>query len=192
MLRELTPREGRKIYKYCAPLDFPRSELKPVHIVYRLLKRGDYHAYVYQVPTDTVPQGEIRAYAFMLECEHGALLDYFAVLSPHKGAGNGSAAIKELAQKVQGHMMLEVERVELAADEQDAAMRRRRIDFYAKNGGHLTDICTDIFTIPFRMMYFGEEMSTEEAAEKTRVLYNKMFGERIAKKYSRIFEHPAE
>jgi len=190
MIEELTPQEGRKIYKFCAPLDFPKSELKPVNIVYRLLKRGDYHAYAYKVPTEQVLKGEFRAYAYVLQGDGAALLDYYAVFLPHRGAGNGSNAIKEIAAAVDGHLVFEVERPELAQTPEEETTRRRRIDFYLRNGAHITDVCTELFTVPFRIMYFGDEMSEYEVQEKVAMLYDRMFGAKIAARYSKIFVEP--
>jgi GNAT superfamily N-acetyltransferase len=86
------------------------------------------------------------------EIEAGCLLGgvlYLAVLPERRGRGLGKQVYKLLFERIlercrkenmkSAGMIYEVERPELAVDEEDRALRQRRLDFYIRMGGRVLE-----------------------------------------------------
>ena len=138
-LRELNFEELKKLYAGRMQNDFPFSEIKPLELLEKQYKKGQCKAY------ELILGGEPKAYAvFQIPDEGDAwLLDYLAVFSSERGKGYGSKMLSAIKTDLPaGAVMLEIERTDLAANEEELKTRTRRKAFYLKNGVTETGVTT--------------------------------------------------
>ena len=119
--------------------DFPAAERKPLALLRRLWREGICSAWA------LLDDGTRRAYAVLEQPPTGdaCLLDYLAVDASVRGRGFGGEMLRRLtAAHPQGVILLEIERVERAADAAQLAERTRRRRFYLQNGVYPTGVFT--------------------------------------------------
>lgn len=144
--------EAEIIQTYNIPMqqDFPPSEIKPLDTILRLSKAGEYLCY------GAYEENVCQAYAYFMKhpSEPVMLLDYFAVIQSGRGQGIGSRVLKSVLAHVgeEVTVIIEAESPELAEDETQLQLRKRRIAFYEKNGMLLTDIAAEAFGVGFAIL----------------------------------------
>lgn len=128
------------LYHTAMAADFPAAERKPLPLLQRLWQEGVCSAWALQDEA-----GARCAYAVLEQPPQAdvCLLDYLAVDAARRGQGLGSDMLRRLAELLpQCAVLLEIERVERAADEAQLAERTRRRRFYLRAG-----VCpTGVFT----------------------------------------------
>ncbi len=144
-LRVLNETELRLVYIYDAHCDFPESELKPWEVVEKLNREGNYE------PIGFFEGEEMVAYALQVIRNGGksVLLDYLAVIPKYRDRGIGSAVLKQLCEHYRGkaeYIVIESEHPDEAPDKTSAL---RRLDFYRRAGGILTDTQVRLFGVLF-------------------------------------------
>ncbi len=128
------------LYQTAMAEDFPAAERKPLPLLRRLWREGVCSAWAL-----LDDDGTRRAYAVLEQPPSGVacLLDYLAVDASVRGRGFGGEMLRQLASAhPRGAIMLEIERVERAADAAQLAERTRRRRFYLQNGVHPTGVFT--------------------------------------------------
>lgn len=131
MIRKLDAQTLSELYEREMKDTFPRAELKPLKAMLRMQADGKYDVVGY-----FDEEGEQLAYACLCTAAEPVLLDYLAVTAAHRGEGIGSRFLSALlAEKtLYPAIMLEIEAVSDALDEEDHAMRARRQHFYERLG----------------------------------------------------------
>lgn len=90
-----------------------------------------------------------------------ALLDYFAILDEKRGQGIGSRAIKALQKIYTGkRFILEIETTKKTCS--DLELRKKRKEFYLRNGLHTMDFDVILFGVEMEMLSNAEYLDFEE------------------------------
>ncbi|MEG1479054.1 MAG: GNAT family N-acetyltransferase [Clostridiales bacterium] len=170
-IKELSWAEVCEIYNEHYVIDFPKDERKKIDHIERLLKEDNYVCY------GLFENNVMRAYAFLCKNKDSKnmILDYLSVISNYRGSGYGSAFLK-LLKGVCGNfqgLILEVESVDHAIDEEDKKIRERRMAFYFDNGLKPTKISTSVKGVVFSIIYypFDEKWDNESLFADLNQLY---------------------
>lgn len=169
--RLLTDAELAEVYKTHMTRDFPPAELKPLKALQTLTGQGFYSSYgLFD------PQGRLMAYALYWAAgpDHRyVMLDYFAVLPHLRNTGVGSALLGDMLSRfcVGGRGVFGEVEIPDTGDAQVDALRRRRLDFYARAGLRSMGYTTKIFTVPFLVLAYGPEISGDDLMETHRAIY---------------------
>lgn len=168
-LKLLNKEELTALYNAELVYDFPKSELKPVRAMHRLMDMGIYE------PMLVLEDGEAIGYAmvWLPPCRRGALLEYFGVLRGKRNAGLGTAILHLLAEKY-GQIFGEAE-APTSDDSAENDLRRRRIGFYLRNGLRLLDYECALFGVHFNCLYLGPETDDRRIEELHRSVYATYF-----------------
>ncbi|MEY8427261.1 GNAT family N-acetyltransferase [Lachnospiraceae bacterium 46-15] len=176
MLKELSREEMRTLYYERMQGDFPPAELKPWKRIAEMLGEGIYFAYGF------CEEGRIIAYAFFVVQGASVLLDYYAVSQEARGTGIGSRFLRllkeELRRKDICTLIAEVENPDFAKSEAEREERKRRIRFYEKNGLILTEFCSCLFGVEYRIMYFPVQDGAGGIWAALDRIYHAMFDEK--------------
>lgn len=131
MIQKLDAQALTELYEREMKDTFPRAELKPLKAMLRMQAEGKYDVLGYYDE-----QGEQLAYACVCKAAEPVLMDYLAVTAAHRGEGIGSKFLSALmnARDLYPSIMLEIEAVDDAQDEDDHATRSRRQHFYERLG----------------------------------------------------------
>ena len=162
-------REVVEVYNSCMKRDFARNELRPLVSIRLSWKRNAYDVY-FMTDGDMV-----LGYACLVRNGDDLLLDYLAIAKEHRDKGLGSTFLKQLAACLSGAdcVVCEVENPESAANENDRALRERRLQFYLRNGFNKTEVTSTVFGVDYCIlaMQDDEVHSTEEIREIYSGLY---------------------
>lgn len=185
-LKPLNKTELEELYHTEMTFDFPKSELKPLSGMLRLMDLGRYE------PLLAVENNEPMGYAMMWPTLDGtgALLEYLGVL---RGKRNGGAGTKilELLKKRYGQLVGEVETLE-SSDSAENDIRRRRVEFYLRNGFRILDYECALFGVHFNCIYFGNEEDDYKVQEMHRNIYAGYFSEKHLERYIQLPLAPGE
>ena len=148
MIRRLDAKTLTKVYEQSMQEAFPPEELKPLKNMLEMQAEGFYDVWGYY------PNGELVAYACVCSHQTPVLLDYYAVVESYRGQGHGSAFLQALAadRERYGSMMMEVEAVASALDEDDCVKRARRLAFYERLGFRLTVTEASVFGVHYQVL----------------------------------------
>ena len=168
----------RRVYSAQMTGDFPPDELKPLAIIEKALAEGNYCCY------GAFCEGEIIAYAFFVQMERLALLDYYAVKREVRDRGIGGRFLKALmtdALRGMDCVLLEAEDPDRASNETDHSNRQRRIRFYLRNGLEDTGVRTCINGVPYRVLTLpvGREVSPQQVRQAYASLYHAMLPRKL-------------
>lgn len=148
-MRKLDYNEFKNLYKDRMVEDFPFYERRPLFTIKSKYKKGQYACFVLE------EEKEIQAYATFAwkDKKKVWLLDYFAVDKSQRGSGIGSKFIEEIKETMDtGLILLECEMVEDAEDLPTRKIRKKRIDFYKKNGVEMTDVEISLLGYKYNIM----------------------------------------
>lgn len=142
-----------ELYQNCLLVDFPPAELKPLATIQTLMEQGLYECYgLYE-------DGDLKAYAFLAKSTSGTcvLLDYYAVCAPYRSMAYGSQFLTLLKNHCHHYkgIIAEVETIEAASDDEERAIRERRVAFYKRNGISSTGLAFDLFGVDLSIYYFA-------------------------------------
>ena len=148
-LKVLNREELTALYNTEIAGDFPKTELKPLRAMLRLMDKGCY------APLLALEGEEPLGYALMWLPRDGggALLEYLGVLRGKRNGGLGAQILSTLGERY-GQLFGEVE----IPDSEDAAendLRRRRIGFYLRNGFRELNYECALFGVHFKCLYWG-------------------------------------
>ncbi len=175
--------EIKEIYFSHMQEAFPQSELRPYKNIELLTNRGDYECY------GLYNDASLIAYAFFAKTKNGnySLLDYYAVLSGQRGQGIGSLFFPLLCEKMAltSGFLIEVESIESTDDPAEKKLRRRRIDFYKKNGCMMTGVKCLLYGVDFSIMLrpiSSSCLSDENTLTELEKIYHTMFDDELYKR----------
>ena len=185
-LKLLNKEELTEIYNGEMVDDFPKSELKPLRAMLRLMDMGRYE------PLLVTEKGEALGYAlvWLPRNREGGLLEYFGVLRGKRSGGLGSRILSLLAERY-GQLFGEAE----APDSDDPAendLRRRRIGFYERNGFRVLDYQCALFGVHFNCLYRGPEEDDRAVEVLHRSVYADYFSPEHMERYIQLPLRPGE
>lgn len=144
---------------------FPLNERKPFYLIKQ--KAAGSESDVWMLDQG----GEFMGLAITMNADDLVLLDYFAIHENKRGGGYGSKALKKLREYYDGkRFFLEIESVYEEAE--DIEIRKRRKNFYLRNGLIEIGIIAKLFGVNMELLGFGCRVSFEEY----RGLYRRIYG----------------
>lgn len=173
-IKEMNKEQLDNLYEEHLVFDFPKEELKSLAMLQSYMDKGQYTVYgMYE-------EDELLAYAMFvhLEGHNISLLDYFACNRNKRSCGYGTKMLGMLqkAADVDG-FIIEVESVRTAANEEEVALRERRIAFYERNGLRRTNIRTCVYGVEFEILYLPIGLNIDDGLlyEQIEKIYIQMF-----------------
>ncbi len=185
-LKLLNKEELVQLYNDEMVFDFPKSELKPVRAMLRLMDEGKYE------PLLVLEDGEAIGYAmvWLPPSREGALLEYFGVLRGKRNGGLGTRILHILAERY-GQIFGEAE-APTSDDPAENDLRRRRIAFYLRNGLRVLDYECALFGVHFNCLYLGPEADDRKIEKLHRSVYADYFSPEHMEKYVQLPLRPGE
>lgn len=151
---------------------FPEAERKPFSIIERKAAMGS-------VEILLVKEGSRRAgFAITALSSDAVLLDYFAIAEDFRGQGIGTDAFLLLRELYSDKcFFLEIE--ETDGTDEGAAERRRRKEFYLRNGMFETKIHIELFGVPFEVLASDPDVDYELCRQLYRELLGPAYGNMV-------------
>ena len=168
-LKLLSKEELERLYRTEMVFDFPKSELKPLSGMLRLIDLGLYE------PLLAVEDGEPLGYAMIWRTQdgRGALLEYLGILRGKRNGGLGGKLLA-LLEKRYSHLFGEVETQD-SPDPAENELRRHRVGFYLRNGFRVLDYECALFGVHFNCIYCGPETDDGKVQAMHRDVYASYF-----------------
>lgn len=143
-LRELSLEELRRLHETELQEAFPPEELKPYAAMEKLHQSGAYH------PIGAWEGEELLGYAILWESPDKTyvLIDYLGVTASRRNGGLGGKILKLLQEEFQNWDGIIVESEAPDGGEHDE-LRRRRMDFYRRNGFVFQDYDCNLFGVHY-------------------------------------------
>lgn len=166
---ELTVGQIIRIYRKYMVNDFPSDELKPLLIILKGKRKGKY------VCLGLEKDNEIVGYAFFVKINNDYLFDYLAVRKDERNKNYGSTFIKLLKEKFAdaNSVIGEVENPDYADDDDIRNLRKRRINFYLRNG--LTDTGLKARTFGVEYLILEMDLGKTHTNDDIKDLYQKEY-----------------
>ena len=187
-LRELTAQELKHLHKTELREAFPPEELKPYAAMRKLMKSGAYQ------PVGAFEGENLVGYALLWRDPTGqhVLIDYLGVTKTRRNGGLGGQILELLAQRFHSLDGIIVESEAPEGGETDA-LRRRRMDFYRRNGFVFLDYDCVLFGVHYAVCLRSPNGKGTEAAalEAHKALYRSQFPGWAYKKFIQIHRDPA-
>ncbi len=185
-LKLLNKKELTRLYQTEMVFDFPKSELKPLSGMLRLMDMGRYE------PLLALEDGEALGYAmiWLAGDGEGALLEYLGVLRGKRNGGLGTRLLTTL-EKRYGQLFGEVEAPD-SSDEEENQLRRRRMGFYQRNGFRVLDYECALFGVHFNCIYRGAETDDRKVQAMHRSVYGDYFSSKHMERYIQLPLSPGE
>lgn len=147
---------------------FPKSEKRPFRMILKGREAGNC-----EILAIESEEGAFLGLAITMLYGELVLLDYFAINPTYRGTGVGSEVLKKLQKRYEGsRFLLEIESTigaeatpEAAADPgeaEEAAIRRRRKEFYLRGGMQPADFLVNYFGVEMELMTYRCSVTFEE------------------------------
>lgn len=167
---------------------FPREELKPFAAMKKLVQAGAYH------PVGAWEGEDLVGYALLWESPGGkyVLIDYLGVTARRRNQGLGGEILRLLREKFASLEGIIVESEAPEGDEKDP-LRRRRMDFYRRNGFVFLDYDCVLFGVHYAVCLCSPNGKGTEAETMAahRALYASQFARWAYKRFIQIPRDPA-
>lgn len=185
-LKLLNQEELTQLYYDEMIFDFPKSELKPLRSMLRLMDMGRYE------PLLVLEDGVSVGYAMMWlpAGGRGGLLEYLGVLRGKRGGGLGGRILALLAHRY-GQLFGEAEAPD-SGDPAENNLRRRRIAFYQRSGFRVLDYDCALFGVHFVCLYLGSEQDDRKIERLHRGVYADYFSPEHMARYVQLPLRPGE
>ena len=185
-LKLLNKEELTGLYNGELVYDFPKTELKPLRAMLRLMDMGQYD------PLLVTEAGEAVGYAmvWLPRERNGALLEYLGVLRGKRNGGLGSRILTLLAQRY-GQLFGEAE-APSSDDEAENDLRRHRIGFYERNGFRVLDYECALFGVHFNCLYRGPETDDRKVEQLHQSVYADYFTPAHMERFIQLPLRPGE
>lgn len=152
---------------------FPRYERKPFAVIRRMNKEGRTDVWLAE------RDGRFAGLAATINGSDTILLDYLAVHEKLRGQGAGSAMLQALLSHYDGRgLFVEIE----AADRDDPTWeKRRRKDFYLRNGMMDLHVIAILFGVRMELLGHGCKLDFDSYREFYRIHYNTWAAEHVVR-----------
>lgn len=155
---------------------FPASERKPVAMILKSYRKGKSDIWC------AVEGGRFAGMAITINSADTVLLDYLAVCKRCRNGGIGSGILRQLREKYTGRgLFIEIENP--YADCPDCELRRRRKDFYLRNGFVPMEVMVYLFGVEMELLGIGCRLSYEQYHAFYRDNYNPWAAEHITESH---------
>lgn len=185
-LKLLNKEELTRLYQTEMVFDFPKSELKPLSGMLRLMDLGRYE------PLLALEGDEPLGYAlvWLSQDREGVLLEYLGILRGKRNGGLGGKLLALLGERYRG-MFGEVEALD-SPDKAENELRRHRVGFYLRNGFRLLDYECALFGVHFNCIYHGLETDDRKVQAMHRSVYADYFSPGHMERYIQLPLAPGE
>ena len=137
---------------------FPEVERKPLELIETLSALGKMEMLA------ITENEEFLGLAINMMTGKTALLDYFAIAPGRRGGGIGSRSLKLLLERFHNQKYIfEIEKQDEQA--KNAAERKRRKEFYLRNGLKETGVFVNVYKTDFELLTPDGELNFEEYTE---------------------------
>ena len=173
-LRDLSPDEMREVYNSHMINVFPANELKPCESIYQEMLEDKFLA------CGLFAGEELVAYMFTA-CMPGRpqlFGQYVVVKEEYRSMGVGGVLMDEVCRHYAGYrcVMADVEDPDFAGDDEDSALRERRIRFYTRNGFRRTKVKAHVYGVDYEIIVRAIDADVDDAEvfEATNAIYESM------------------
>ena len=191
-LRELDLEELKWLHDREMKEAFPAEELKPYAAMEALCRSGLYH------PVGAWEGDDLLGYAVLWESPGGkyVLIDYLGVTASRRNGGLGGQILQLLKEKFRDWDGIIVESEAPDGGEQDS-LRKRRMDFYRRNGYAFLDYDCALFGVHYAVCLCSPNGKGTQAGtmEAHKALYRRQFSQWAYDRYIQIPrdpEHPLQ
>jgi len=189
-LNKLSAAQLADLYQIHMKRDFPPEELKPLKAMLTLMEQGRYDA------LGLYDGEELLGYALLwMEPDVPfALLDYLGTLDGKRGRGLGSTMLDLLADYYKDYRGIfgEAEAPE-NGDPAGEGLRRRRLDFYLRNGFRYGGYDCALFGVHYQTLIRGTaDVTPEELLAVHQRIYGGHFPQKIHDRFIQIPLAPGE
>ncbi|GEM_PF-72541 len=165
------------VYETYMVTDFPKEELKPLKAIVWMLEKGIYDCLgLYQ-------QEELVSYAFFVKNEERGtlLLDYLAVTPQYRASGVGSIFMEKMRSHYADRraILLECESECTSPDEEQRQIRKRRIQFYLRNGCVRGRVKSFLYDVEYEILCLNLNEEQIDMAAELEALYRLMFPDSV-------------
>jgi hypothetical protein len=161
--------ELERLYNDELCYDFPRSELKPLRAMGRLMDQGRYEPWLVVEQNDPVGY----ALVWLPSSRQGGLLEYLGVFRGKRDHGFGTQILDLLGERY-SQLFGEAE-APTSPDPAENELRRHRLDFYCRNGFRVLDYQCALFGVHFNCLYRGPETDDRKVEALHRSVYADYF-----------------
>ncbi len=170
MIKQAKQSEVEKLYQDFIDPYFPEDEKKPLAVIERLVATGLYQILYVE------KEGDICGAAFLTTYPGGRiyLLDYLAVREDVRSKGYGGELLRACLNATEGlPVLIETESLESAPDEEELAVRKRRNQFYQRNGAVMSPVVSNVFSVEFNnwVLVDGEMPMADAIRQAIRDIY---------------------
>ena len=176
MIRKLTREEIIDTYNQHLVTDFPEDEVKPLAIILDFYDHHRYECY------GLFQEDKMLAYAYFADFKaeniDAYLLDYYAVVKTARNQGIGSQLLNELLPTLEKHrcILIEIESLNTARNQEEATLRKRRRDFYLRNQVQLSQVMAQAFDVEYQIMYYAKEVLEDAFIhQQVQLVYQELF-----------------
>lgn len=157
--------QNKKAFKALYNNSFPNSERKPYYLMKYWQRCGKMELY-------ELSDGGVFCGLFItVICDELVLVDYLAVCPEMRNRGVGSRTLELAREKYKGkRLFLEIETTEKACE--DLEIRKKRKNFYLKNGLTSCGFSVDLFGVEMEILAFDKRITFDEYMK----LYRHMAG----------------
>ncbi len=181
-LRQLNIEEMKYVYDTYMIKHFPDDELKPFILIENAYNKGIYDA------LGIIMNDEIIGYAYFVISDNNYLFDYFGIKEECRNLGIGSKVldlIREYYYKANS-IIGEVEDFNLATNNEDKSIQKRRYDFYLRNGCIDTGVKVILFDVDYIVIILSSKKDMDQTCIKKlylevykSILPKKLFDEKV-------------
>lgn len=186
ILRELDLEELNWLHAQELREAFPPEELKPYAAMEKLYQTGMYH------PVGAWEGGELLGYALLWESPVGkyVLIDYLGVTASRRNGGLGGQILQMLKEQFRDWDGIIVESEAPDGGDHDA-LRKRRMDFYRRNGYTFLDYDCVLFGVHYAVCLCSPsgKGTRSGALEAHKALYRRQFSQWA---YDRFIQIPRD
>lgn len=162
--------------------DFPKEERIPFPLLLFINKRGMGEFLVFTEEDDS-----LAGYVIVNQGREGkwVLINYLAVVGEKRSKGYGGQMIALLIDyfREKEGILLEIEKPGEGKDEKENEIRRRRKDFYLKNGIKPSTAEIDLRGVLMELMYYGKEVDGRMLLNIHKSIYEDIIGAKRLSKF---------
>lgn len=145
---------------------FPPEEKKPRELLETLAEQGKMELLA------VVEEGKFIGLAMNMLSGPRALLDYFAIAPEYRSHGYGGRVIRELLKRFRNQKYIfEIEMQD--ANAENAVDRKRRKEFYLRNGLKETGLFVNVYTTDFELLTPDGKLTFQEYTDMLEAILGK-------------------
>jgi len=156
---------------------FPTNERKPFSRILSMMRAGKSDIWLFE------KAGRFAGFATTIRDEDLILIDYLAVVRKKRASGVGSAMLEALKSQSAKALFVEIESMYEPGRDQDE--RRRRKQFYTRNGFAPMNVMADVFGVKMELLAWRGKLDFE----RYHAFYRDNYSEWAAS-HIREAEHP--